>query len=130
MPLTHVVAIRNALADLVVDAVDAGTTDPNGDIQIAILADFVTILATLEFANPAFGAAAAGVATANAIAPDTNAAGTGSAGFFRLRDRDNAEVLRGTVTVTGDGGDLQLSSIVINPADTVSITSMTYAASP
>ena len=32
-------------------------------------------VATLTFSNPAFGAAAAGVATANAITPDSNAIG-------------------------------------------------------
>lgn len=129
MSLTHVTAIRNSLADLVVDAIDAGTTDPSGDLQFATAA-FAIILATLTFSNPAFGNAAAGIATAAAITADLNAAGTGVAVVFRIRDRDNNEVLQGSVSSTGGGGDIQLSSTTINPADTVSITSMTYVASP
>lgn len=130
MALTHVTALRNSLADLVVDAIDIGTADATGDLQFAPDNTFATALATCNFANPAFGAAAAGIATASAIAADTNAAGTGTATDFRIRNRDNAEVVRGSVTVTGGGGDVQLSGVLINPADTVSITSMTYASSP
>ena len=130
MALTHIAALRNALADLVVDAIDVGATDPNGDLQVATSVAFSTILATLQFAATAFGAASSGTATANAIASDTNAANTGSAVSFRLRDRNNAEVLRGTVTATGGGGDIQLSSTGITAGDTVSITSLTYTSSP
>ena len=130
MALTHVTAIRNSLADLVVDAIDAGSTDASGDLQIATSTAFSTILATLLFSATAFGAASSGTATANAITADTNAANTGSAAAFRIRDRNNAEVLRGTVTATSGGGDIELSSVGITAGDTVSITSMTYTASP
>lgn len=129
MPLTHVTALRNSLANLVVDAIDIGTTDPSGDLELGT-ATFAAILATLVFSNPAFGAAAAGSAVAAAITADNNAAGTGVAVVFRIRDRFNAEVLQGSVTATGGGGDIQLSSTTINPADTIAITSMTYVASP
>jgi hypothetical protein len=129
MSLTHITTVRNSLADLVVDLIDIGSTDATGDLQIATSTAFTTILATLQFANPAFGAAAAGVATANAIAPDTNAANTGTATSFRIRDRNNAEILRGTVTATGGGGDIQLSSVSISGGDTISLTSLTYTSS-
>jgi hypothetical protein len=130
MALTHVTALRNSLADLIADAIDVGSTDANGDLQIATSSAFTTILATLQFANPAFGAASGGTATANAIAADTNAANTGTASNFRIRDRNNTEVVRGTVSATGGGGDIQLSSTSITATDTVSITSLTYTASP
>lgn len=130
MSLTHVAAVRNSLATIVSTAVDNGSTNPNGQIQIATSSAFSTILSTLQFANPSFGSASAGVITANAIAPDTNAANTGTAANFRLQDRNGTEVLRGTVTATGGGGDIQLSSTSITAGDTVSITSMTYTASP
>ncbi len=129
MALTHVTALRNTLANAIKTAADAGTTDANGDLQIATSSAFTTILATLNFANPAFATAASGTITANAIASDTNAANTGTAANFRIRDRDNAEVLRGTVSATGGGGDIQLSSTAITAGDTVSITSLTYTAS-
>lgn len=129
MALTHIATLRNTLADAAVDALDVGSTDATGDLQIATSTGFSTILATLTFANPAFGPASGGITTANSITSDTNAANTGTAVAFRVRDRNNSEVFRGSVTVTGGGGDLQLSSVGITAGDTVSITSMTYTAS-
>lgn len=128
MALTHVTSIRTILADTVVDAIDVGSADANGDMQIATGSGFALILALLQFANPAFGSAVSGLATANAIAPDTNAPATGTAVYFRVRDRNNAEIFRGTVTITGGGGDMQLSSTNIVAGDTVTINSMTYTA--
>lgn len=81
MALTHVTAVRNTLADACVDLIDAGTTDPNGDLVIMTSAD--AEVATLPCSDPAFGAAAAGTATANAISDDTDAAG-GTAAKFKF----------------------------------------------
>lgn len=131
MALTHVTAIRNQLADLVVDAIDSGTTDATGDIEIATSSAFSAILSTILFANPAFGAATGGTATALGVPlEDSNAAGGGTATDFRVRDRDNNEVFRGTVTATAGGGDMELSSTTINNGDAVRINSFTYTASP
>ena len=130
MALTHVTAIRNSLADLVVDAIDVGTADANGDLQIGTAA-FAAILATIEFQAPAFGAAVGGTATMNgAPLEDSSAAGGGTAAVFRPRDRDDAEVFQGTVGGTGSGEDMELSSTTINPGDAVRINSFTYTASP
>lgn len=126
MALTHVTAVRNAMADACVDVIDTGTTDANGDLEIMTSGD--AEVATLECSNPAFGAAAGGTATAATISDDTNAAG-GTAALFRFKDRDNGEVFRGTVTATGGGGDIELSSVAIGATDTVSISSFTYSAS-
>lgn len=128
MALTHVTAIRNSLADLVVDALDVGTTDATGDLQIATSSAFTTVLALILFSNPAFGAASGGTATmAGAPKEDSNAAGGGTAANFRVRDRDNNEVFRGTVSTVG--ADMNLSSTAINGGDAVRINSFTYSAS-
>jgi len=130
MALTHVVAIRNSLADLVVDAIDAGTMNANGDLQVATTA-FGAILATVEFQNPSFGVAAGGTATmAGAPLEDSSAIGGGVAAVFRTRDRDDGEVFQGTVTLTAGGGDMELSSTTINNGDAVRINSFTYTSSP
>lgn len=127
MALTHVVGIRNQLADLVVDAIDGGTTDTTGDLVFRTSGEVA--VATLSWtATPAFGAATGGTATMNAINDDTNAAG-GTTDRFTFQDRDNAEVFRGSVTATSGGGDIELSSVVIGAGDTVSMTSFTYTAS-
>lgn len=129
MALTHITSIRNALADLVVDAIDVGA-GANGDLQIGTTS-FGAILATVEFQEPAFGAAAGGTATMNgAPLEDSSATGGGVAAVFRVRDEDDAEVFQGTVTITSGGGDMELSSTTINNGDAVRINSFTYTASP
>lgn len=111
---------RNAACDAVVDRIDVGSTDANGDLVIMTSGDVE--VATLAMSNPAFGAAASGLAAANTISDDTNATG-GTAAKFKFQDRDNAEVLQGTVSTSG--ADLNLSSIVIGAGDTVAISAFT-----
>lgn len=128
MSISHATATRNALAAATAARVDLGTGAANGSIQFATSNAFTTILATCQFSNPAFGAPAAGQVTANAIASDTNAAGTGVATSFRALDRDGNEVLRGTVSVPGGGGDAQISNVNISAGDRVDVPSFIYVA--
>lgn len=127
MALTHIGSTRNVVADAVVDLIDVGSTDANGDLEYMTSGDVE--VATLAFANPAFGASGTpdGQADANAIVDDSSATG-GTIALFKLQDRDNGEVLRGSVTATGGGGDIELSSVVVAATDTVSTSSMTYTA--
>jgi hypothetical protein len=126
MTLTHVTAIRNTLADAVVDAVDVGTTDVGGDILIQDGAG-VTLVA-IPLANPAFGDAANGTASVSGVPVEGTAVAAGTAARFLLRNRNNAEVLRGTVTVTAGGGDMQLSSVSIAINDVIRLNTITYNA--
>ena len=129
MALTHTTAIRNQLADLVVDAIDVGTAAANGDLEIGTTA-FGIILSTIEFSAPAFGAAAAGTATLLGVPKeDASATGGGVAAVFRTRDRDATEIFQGTVGAPASGADMELSSTTINAADAVRINSFTYSAS-
>src|SRR5262245_16907991 len=83
---------RNKACDAVVDDIDAGT--PPGTIAIRTGAqptnvgdaDQGTLLGTLTFSNPAFGASGTGTATASSITSDTNADNSGTAGHFRIKD--------------------------------------------
>lgn len=127
MTLTHSTAIRNSLADLVVDAIDVGTTDATGDIIIQTVAD--AILCTVTFANPAFGGASSGTATGSTFPREGTATGAGTATKFRVRNRDNTEIFQGTVTATGGGGDMELSSTTIAINDVVRLNTFTYSAS-
>ena len=122
MAITLTTAARNAACDAIVDLIDGGTTDANGDLVFMTSGDVE--VATLAMSNPAFGAAAAGVATANTISDDTNATG-GTVAKFKIQNRDNTEVFQGTVTVTSGGGDIEMSSLSVGATDTVSVTSMT-----
>lgn len=130
MAITHVTAIRNSLADLVVDAIDAGP----GAGYVNIYADFGgglgALLAEITLSDPAFGAAAAGVATASGLpVEDSSANGTGVAAYFLVFDSDDNEVFRGTVTATGEGGDMTMVSTSLTVGEPVQITSFTYTAS-
>jgi hypothetical protein len=123
MAVTHPAAIRTALADYVVDQLDLNT--PPGKLIMQTAGS--TTVATLTFANPAFGAAAAGTATANAIVADTNAVG-GTIGKAELRQGAGTPIVLCSVTTTGGGGDIQLNSVVISAGQQVSLTSLTYSA--
>lgn len=128
MALTHTTAIRNGLADYTVDAIDTG-----GAGSLIIVTDLDgadTEVATLAFTATAFGAATGGVATANAITDDSSATGNASAvdGFI-IKNGATTEIVRGTVTATSGGGDIELSSTTIANGDTVSISALTYTAS-
>lgn len=125
MAVTHPTAVRTGVADFVVDQLDEGTPpgllviNTSGDVEVA----------TLTFSNPAFGAASSGVATAGAITSDTNATG-GTAAKAELRNAAGTAKILCSVTATGGGGDIQLSSVVISAGQTVSISSLTYTAMP
>lgn len=123
MALTHTTAVRNALADLVVDLIDAGAGAGYIEFQTSGDAE----VATCPFSDPAFGAAAAGIATASAITDDSSATG-GTIAKFRLKDSNDLEVLAGTVTVVSGGGDIELSAVVIAALSTVEMTALTYEA--
>lgn len=123
-------ATRNAIADAAVDLIDggtgAGTVKIYSGAQPASANDAAsgTLLATFTLADPAFGAAAAGVATANAVA-DTTGAADGTAGWFRAETSTPGTVLDGSVTATGGGGDMELNTVTISTGVTVSLTSWT-----
>lgn len=130
MAIRLATAARNAAVDAVVDLIDAGAGA--GTLKIYSGAQPATgndegtgLLATVTFADPAFGAAATGTASATDPAAVTGTA-AGTAASFVIEDSTGANVFNGTVTATGGGGDLQLSTTTISVGVTVDITSLTY----
>lgn len=109
-------ATRNAACNAVVDLLDSG------DIRFETAAN--NEVATCDFAATAFGDANVGVATAATISDDTSAAG-GTIDHAVLRKSDTTKVMTCTVTVTGGGGDIEVTSLAIGVGDTVSVTSFT-----
>ena len=83
------------------------------------------LLAELRFANPAFGAASAGVATANALTADSAANATGTATWFRaLKSNGSSPVFDGSVGTAAC--DLNLNSAAIQVEAEVRVTSFTF----
>lgn len=79
-----------------------------------------------------FAAASGGAMAINAAMTDASANGTGTAGWARLSQVSDTDVLDAafrrmdfTVTATGGGGEIQLDNTSITTAQNVSITSFT-----
>ena len=123
MALTLETAARNAIADAFCTLLDkdsvAGT--------VVVTKSDNTVLATLTFADDAFAGAIAGVATAAAIAPDTDADATGTAAKMKLYNgaASPALIATGTVGATGSGADLELSTVSIVEHAEIQISAMT-----
>ena len=125
MAVTHPTLVRTGIADFVVDQIDEGT--PQGTLVYQTSGDVE--VATLTFANPAFGAAAVGTATAGAIVSDTNATG-GTIAKARFKNNAGTDKVLCSVTGTGGGGDIELSSVVISAGQTVATSDLTYSGPP
>jgi len=121
-------AAATAAADAIVDLLDGGTIEIRDGSAPTNVDDAATgtVLAVLLFGTPAFGAAVNGVATANAIAADPAADATGTASWCRLKTSGGAALIQGSVSPSGGGGDLQLSTTSIVALVAVSISSLTY----
>jgi hypothetical protein len=127
MSATHGTTARNAATDAVTALFGSGAK-----MKFRTRGEFSalgTVLAALTFSATAFAAAVAGVATANAITPDSSAAGSATLPARTV----TLETSGGTVVihceVVPPGSDVTLSGAVfIAPGETVSCTSMTYSA--
>jgi hypothetical protein len=121
-------AAANAAADAACALCNGGFFDLYDGTQPATADTAITSqvkLAHLTFGTPAFGAAAAGVATANAIGNDASADATGTATWFRAYKSDGTSaVFDGSVGTSG--ANLNLSSVSIIAGGTVGVTSFTY----
>lgn len=117
---------RNAGLDAIVDLVDGGSGAGKMQIRTGSKpgvgnAASGTLLVTVTFADPAFGSASSGSATLTDPA-SVNAVASGTAGHVRILDSANNVVMDGTVTSTGGGGDVTLSSTSITSGLPVDIT--------
>ncbi|MDH2429322.1 hypothetical protein [Sphaerisporangium sp. TRM90804] len=124
-------AARNAAADAVVDLLDAGsgaaTLEVRSGSQPASANDAAsgTLLATFTLADPAFGSASTGVATAASVPRTTTGAANGTAGWWRAKDSTGATVLDGSATATGGGGEVQLNTTTVSTGVELRLESLT-----
>lgn len=130
MSVTHPTAMRNAIADLVVDALDVGGPGKLKFRLSGTAGSPGTAAATLTLSATAFGAASSGTATAASITSDTNATGNASPVATAT-----LETAGGTVcvhcAVAASGSDINMTGgLTIGAGDTVSCSSLTYTAMP
>jgi len=101
----------------------SGTQPATGDTALS----GNTLLAELTFNATAAPAAAAGVATFNAITSDSSADATGTATFYRCFKSDGTTaVMDGNIATSA--ANLVLNSTAIQAGATVSCSSFTYTA--
>ena len=125
---THPEAFRNTVADLVDSTLS--TTAKLVFRLSGSAASPGTAVATLSMANPAFGAASGGVITADTITSDTNATGNASpVATATLETGAGTVIVHTTVAASGDAINLS-GGLTIGAGDTVSCSSLTYAAMP
>lgn len=131
LPVMSIIAAKAAL-----DATTALVGSGPGILSIysgaqpatTLTADSGTKLSTLTLSSTAFPASTSttanglATATANAITSDTNAAATGTAGYFRLKTgTGGTTIYQGNVGTSG--ADLNLNTTSITAGDTIAITS-------
>lgn len=119
MTISHATATRNAQADAVVDLLNSG--------KLVFFNSASASVAVLVLGATAFGDASNGSAVANSITDDSSAT-AGNIESFALLDSGDGTVVYGSVTATGGGGDLELTSISANTGDIVSVTTLRYSA--
>lgn len=131
MALALATATRNALINALTALIDAGAgagtikvyTGASPGPNAAVTG---TLLATFTLNDPAFGAGAAGVATMdNTPVPTATGLAAGTAGYFRLEDSVGTDILDGSVTATGGGGDIELNTTTISVGLALEITNGT-----
>lgn len=124
-------AAANAAADAVCALANSGLLRIYDGTQPATADTAVstqTLLAELTLNSTAFGAAVAGVATANSITSDSTADASGTATWFRVVKSDGTTVLwDGSVGTSGC--DLNLNTAAIEAGAIVAVTALTYTIS-
>ena len=121
MALTHTTTVRNLVVNTVMALLNGGR------IQLKTAA--AAVAATLPLAATAASAASGGAAAITNPTPDSNAAGNASAvTTASFQNSSNVEQFSCSVAVTG--GDINLSGVVINAGDSVTITGLTYTGMP
>lgn len=125
MTIIYTNTIKTSLAAVIASALDAGATDPNGDIA-CWTAGLGILLTTLQMSNPAVVSNVNGLLTFGTIAQGT-VAGSGNPSTLAIaqfRSRANTEVMRASFG-TG-GGDINGSVVSVSDGDLIEITNLTY----
>jgi hypothetical protein len=84
-----------------------------------------TVLVTITLPADAFAPASGGTKVNLGTWQDLSADASGTAGYFRMVGGSN--ILEGTVTATGGGGDLTLDNVAIVATQQVTVTSFTLS---
>lgn len=121
------VAVRNARLDGIESTIGtAPTLEIRTGAQPAncAAADSGTLLASMTLPSDWMNAASGGTKTLAGTWQDLSADAPGTAAHFRIKQGATCG-MQGSVTATGGGGDLELSSVSITAGQSVTITAFT-----
>lgn len=132
MTLTYSTDIANARLDAVESTIGASailkirTGAPPATVADASTG---TVLATCNLPSDWMAAASARQKAKSGTWEDTSADANGAAGHFEITASDGTTVgMRGTVTLTGGGGDMTVDSVDFTAGQAFSVTSFTITA--
>ena len=125
-------ALRQAKLNAITTAVgNAGVLTIYSGTQPATGGTATTALVALTCGSPFAGAATGTLGGTVSISPTLPAAATatvaGTATWYRVTTSGGTQVIDGTVTATGGGGDLQLTTTTISVGLQVQLTSWSIA---
>jgi hypothetical protein len=132
MAVQFSVSVRNAMLDSF-----ETTTGTSAVIKIrsgsvpanCAAADSGTVLATINCPSDWMAAASSGQKAKSGTWEDLSADATGTAGHFRVYASDGTTcTMQGTVTATGGGGDMEVSSTSFTAGQSFTITTFTLTA--
>jgi hypothetical protein len=121
------VTVRNARLDAIETAIGASPTleiRTGAQPLNCAAADSGTLLASMTLPSNWMNDASGGTKTLTGTWQDLNADAGGTAGHFRIKQGATCH-WQGSVTATGGGGQLELSSTSISAAQAVTITGFT-----
>ena len=121
--------VRNARAQILIDAINAGTGAGKAKfydgIRPATGGTVTNLLGTINFADPCAPAPVDGVTTFSAMQTGVTATGTGTVTWARIEDSEGTFVMDASVTITGDGGDFTFGAVDWETGAPYAITSAT-----
>jgi hypothetical protein len=120
MAVTHDTNTKNLIANAVCGA------NLNGGATLVLLTAGSLAVATIALDSTAFAAATGGSATANSFPKEATVANAGTITNFQIKDSGSIARIFGSVTVTGGGGDIQLSSVTYVIGEIIRINSLVY----
>lgn len=132
MSISVSTAVKNAIGNALVEIIDSGSTYSTGYIEIRSGVKPLTpsddptgvLLALLLLSTPPFSDFSDGRSLSFDILDDTSVDATGTAGWFRVYNKDGVGVMDGTVTQIGGGGDITFENINFIEGGVVSIRSI------
>lgn len=126
MSIVHANGVRNALANLI-----GTTTNTGGGTAKLQLKASATVVVAFDLPSPAFDTAPAtgvGVISLAGTPIAKQAAASGNVDSFVLLDKGGSQVMSGSVTSAGMGGDIEVTNVNVAVSQDCSLSSLTYTA--